>query len=240
MKLLRISIIRAIAAIVVGVLLLKYGCNVLKGLTIALGIMFLIAGLLSLIGWVNSRRQKVEFKVYDNGEGTQDEAKQPMFPIVGLGSLLLGCILSLTQTDDFLVWALYLISAVLILGALNMIMNLVSARKMESVAPWMWILPLVVIAAAVFVMVSEVWPSGSSTSASVKGMTAGGEADSMVAPLSTLLLGITALVYAAIELFFSVVFYNIKRRFEKTQAQVRKATSTEKNDNVMTDAITLP
>ena len=50
MKLLRISIIRAIAAVVVGVLLLKYDEAVLKGLTIALGVMFLIAGVVSLLG----------------------------------------------------------------------------------------------------------------------------------------------------------------------------------------------
>ncbi len=214
MKLLRISFIRAIAAIVVGVLLLKYGCNVLKGLTIALGIMFLIAGLVSLIGWVNSRRQKVELRAYNNGASQPvDNEKQPMFPIVGLGSLLLGCILSLTQTNDFLVWTLYLVSAVLILGALNMIMNLVSARKMGSVGAWMWFLPIVIVAVAVFVMIKEVLPDSSMSEA------AEGEGTT----LATTMLGIAALVYAVVEIVFSVVFYNIKRKYDKTQAQVHRA-----------------
>lgn len=217
MKLLRISTIRAIAAVVVGILLLKYGSDVLKGLTIALGIMFLVAGVLSLIDWVNTRRRKVEFRAYDNGTAApDDEAKRPVFPIVGLGSLLLGCILSLTQTDDFLVWALYLIGAVLILGALNMIMNLVSARKMEPIPMWMWVLPLLVIAAAVFVMVLEVMPSDAGAAAALKGGDADAGAEHFVAPLSTLVLGITALVYGILEIFFSVMFYKIKRRYEKS------------------------
>ena len=226
MKLLRISIIRAFAALLVGVLLLKYGCNVLKGLTIALGIMFLIAGLVSLIGWINSRRQKVELRAYDNGEQGQEDAKQPMFPIVGLGSLLLGCILSLTQTDDFLVWALYLVGAVLILGARHRAMNIVSARKMEPVGAWMWVLPAVINAASAYVMVKEVLPQD------------GAVTDPAPSSLATVILGVAALVYALGEVVFSVVFYNVKRRFDKTQSQVRRASPAEKNG--IETAVTLP
>lgn len=227
MKLLRISVIRAIAALVVGVLLLKYGCNVLKGLTIALGVMFLIAGLVSLIGWVNSRRQKVELRAYDNGAAKPEEdARQPMFPIVGLGSVLLGCILSLTQTNDFLVWALFLVGAVLILGGLNMMMNLVSARKMGSVGAWMWALPVVIIVAAIFVMVKEVLTESNMATAA-EGST-----------LATTVLGVTALVYAVAEMVFSVVFYNIKRTYDKTQTQVRRASAADKEG--AETAVTIP
>ena len=97
MKLLQISIIRAIAAIVVGVLLLKYDEAVLKGLTIAIGILFLIAGIVSLVEWINLRRKKADFRVMDDGEGgkSKGDNSQPMFPIVGLGSVLLGLILLL-------------------------------------------------------------------------------------------------------------------------------------------------
>lgn len=228
MKLLRISAIRAIAAVVVGVLLLKYSSSVLKGLIIALGILFLVAGLVSLIGWINSRRQKMELRAFNNGQASQDDSKQPMFPIVGLGSLLLGCMLSLLHTDEFLVWALYLIGAVLILGALNMFMNLYTAKKMEPIAPWMWVLPAVIIAAAVFVMVKEVIPD---TSADVV------DNDSSPSALATTILGVTTIVYALIELVFSFVLYNIKKRFEKTQVQVRRATAAEKETIKATDLV---
>ena len=207
MKLLRISIIRAIAAVVVGVLLLKYDAAVLKGLTIALGVMFLIAGVVSLVGWVNSRRKKTEFRAYDNGQEQVQENAQPMFPIAGLGSLLLGLILALTRSDDYLEWAMYLLGAVLVLGALNMLMNLMSAKKMEPVAGWMWLAPAAIIIASVFAMIKGLVPPETCTT----------------------ILGVTAIVYAIVEVFYSIVFNNIRKRYEKTQAQVRRANEMTAN-----------
>ena len=42
--------------------------------------------------------------------------------------------------------------------------------------------------------------------------------------MTTTILGVTALVYAVVELLYSVLFYQISRRYEKTQAQVRRAS----------------
>jgi len=209
MKLLRISIIRAIAAVVVGVLLLKYNADVLKVLTIALGIVFLLAGVVSLVGWVNVRRKKADFRVYDNGQEQAhgEDGAQPMFPLAGLGSLLLGLILSLTRSDDYLEWAMYLLGGVLVLGALNMLMNLMSAKKMEPVAGWMWLVPVVIIVASVFAMIKGLVP----------------------AETCTTILGVTAIVYAIAELIYSIIFTNIRKRYEKTQAQVRRANEMTAN-----------
>jgi len=195
MKLLQISIIRAIAAIVVGVLLLKYDEAVLKGLTIAIGILFLIAGIVSLVEWINLRRKKADFRVMDDGEGgkSKGDNSQPMFPIVGLGSVLLGLILSLTQTTDFLLWTMYLLGGVLILGGLNLMMNLLSARKLE---------PVDGLLSALFAMIKGLVP----------------------AKTTTTILGITSLVYAFAEMGYSLLFSRIRKRYEKTQAQVRRAS----------------
>ena len=204
MKLFQISIIRAIAAIVVGVLLLKYDEAVLKGLTIAMGIMFLIAGIVSLVEWINLRRKKVDFRVMDDGEGGKEKGNesQPTFPIVGLGSVLLGLILSLTQTTDFLTWAMYLLGGVLMLGGINLMMNLLSARKMEPIDGVLWIAPALIVLAALFAMIKGLVP----------------------AKTTTTILGITSIVYAIAEMVYSLVFYRIRKRFEKTQAQVRRST----------------
>lgn len=207
MKLFQISIIRAIAAIVVGVLLLKYDEAVLKGLTIAVGIMFLIAGIVSLVEWINLRRKKADFRVMDDGEGGKSKAdnSQPMFPIVGLGSVLLGLILSLTQTADFLTWAMYLLGGILILGGLNLMMNLLSARKMEPVDGLLWIVPALIVLAALFAMIKGLVP----------------------AKTTTTILGITSLVYAFAEMGYSLLFSRIRKRYEKTQAQVRRASEVK-------------
>lgn len=202
--LLRFSVIRALGAVVIGILLLKYSEAVLKGLVIVLGVMFLIAGVLSLIGWVNSRRKKPELKAFDSGDAVEEETDAPhqsVFPIAGLGSLLLGCILSMTQTDNYLDWAMYLVGGVLVLGALNTMMNIVAARKMEPVGVWMWLFPLAIVAASVFAMIRGLVPP----------------------EMTTTILGVTALVYAVVELVYSVVFYQISRRYQRTLVPTSKA-----------------
>ena len=201
MKLLKISIVRAIAALVVGVLLIKYDEAVLKGLTIALGVMFLIAGVVSLAGWVLQRGKKPSLQVYDNGQAQEVESAQAVFPIAGLGSLLLGFILSLTRSEEYLEWAMYLLGAVLVLGALNQVMNIVAARKMEPMGAWMWLAPIAIAVAAVVAMLKGLVPPETTTT----------------------ILGATAIVYAVVEVVYSILFSNVKHRFEKTQAQVRRA-----------------
>lgn len=202
MKLFRISIIRAVAAVLVGVLLLKYNEDVLKVLTVALGAMFIIAGVVSLVGWVNSRRKKAEFRAYDSGQSPAVEevdSDHAMFPVAGLGSLLLGLLLALTRSDEYIEWAMYLLGAVLVLGAINMVMNIFAARKMEPVGSWMWLAPLAIAAAAAVAMFRGLVPAN----------------------VCTTILGVTALVYAVFELIYSFIFSAIRRRYEKTQAQVR-------------------
>ena len=92
MKILRFSIIRALIALVVGVLLLKYEGAMLKGFTVGLGLMFLVAGIAAIIGWLNLRRQKMTQKT---------TLESTILPIVGVGSFFLGMILALMLTDKF-------------------------------------------------------------------------------------------------------------------------------------------
>ena len=204
MRLLKISIIRAIAALLVGLLLLKYNVDVLRVLTIVIGVVFIIAGVVSLIGWVNSRRKKADFRAYDNPQAVAASADdtQPMFPIAGLGSLLLGLILALTRSNDYIDWAMYLVGALLVLGALNMLMNVFAARKMEPVGAWMWLPPVAVVVASLVAMIRGLVP----------------------AELCTTILAVTALVYCVVELLYSFIFSRIRSRYEKTQAQVRRAS----------------
>ena len=159
---------------------------------------------MSLVEWINLRRKKADFRVMDDGEGgkSKGDNSQPMFPIVGLGSVLLGLILSLTQTTDFLLWTMYLLGGVLILGGLNLMMNLLSARKMEPVEGLLWIVPVLIVLAALFAMIKGLVP----------------------AKTTTTILGITLLVYAFAEMGYSLLFSRIRKRYEKTQAQVRRAS----------------
>ena len=121
MKILQSSVFRAISAIAIGCLLIKYPDNTVTWITVAIGILFLLSGLISLIVYVNARKNVSEFKILDT-EGRVIAGEKPTFPIVGVGSLILGALLALTP-NVFITALMYIIGGILILGAINQYMN---------------------------------------------------------------------------------------------------------------------
>lgn len=215
MKFLQNPILRAIAAIVVGVLLLKFATAVLHGLTIAFGIMFLAVGIIALLGWINSRRKKVDYRVYD-AKGKELDDDTTMFPIAGLGSLILGVIMAVSS-NLFLIWMMCLLSAVLILGALNECMNLWSARKYASVHPALWLCPLLIAGAAIYVICKGLVPP------------------EQIEPLTMTILGVAALVFAVIEIVFMILFYGKKKAWDKAQEQKPAQTAAPADAVIVSD-----
>ena len=131
MKIFQSSIFRAISAIAIGILLIKYPDNTVTWMTVAIGILFLLSGLISVIVYVNARRNVSEYKITD-AEGNVIAGTQPTFPIVGVGSLILGALLALTP-NVFITALMYIIGGILILGAINQYMSLVNARRYGKV-----------------------------------------------------------------------------------------------------------
>ena len=95
MKILQSSVFRAICSIAIGCLLIKYPDNTVIWITVAIGILFLLSGIISLIVYINARKNVSEYRILD-AEGRVIAGEKPTFPIVGLGSLILGCLLALT------------------------------------------------------------------------------------------------------------------------------------------------
>ena len=156
MRILQSSLFRALVAIVIGVLLIKYPDNTVNGITIAIGVMFLLSGLFSLLTYWNARRHVGEYKIYD-AEGRLVAGEQPAFPIVGIGSIVLGCILA-TMSATFISMLMYVIGIILVLGAINQLMTLISARRYASVAFWYWLCPSVTLLIGLYVMVKPMAP----------------------------------------------------------------------------------
>ena len=65
---------------------------------------------------------------------------KPTFPIVGVGSAILGLLLALTP-NVFATALMYIIGGILILGAINQFMNLLSARSFGKIGFGYWISP---------------------------------------------------------------------------------------------------
>ncbi len=151
MKILQSSIFRALCAIVIGAMLIKNPDSTVKGITIAIGILFLVSGVISCVVYFNARIHSTENAVYD-AEGRLITAGRPTFPIVGLGSTILGFVLAL-MPSAFVTSLMYVLGAILIIGALNQFLALVQTRKIAKLSFWYWVCPSLVLLTGVYVMV---------------------------------------------------------------------------------------
>lgn len=193
MKILQSSVFRSISAIAIGCLLIKYPDNTVTWITVAIGILFLLSGLISLIVYVHARKNVSEFKIMDS-EGHVIAGEKPTFPIVGVGSLILGAMLALTP-NVFITALMYIIGGILILGAINQFMNLVNARRYGKVGFGYWVFPSVVLLIGLYVMIKPMVP----------------------ASMAMLILGWCSLLYGVTELVNSLKFHADKRKFRQAQ-----------------------
>ena len=190
------SVFRALCAIIVGVLLIKFPDNTVTGITIAIGVLFLLSGVISCVSYYVARRNVSEFKVYD-ADGRLVAGEQPSFPIVGVGSAILGLILALSP-KAFVSALMYVIGAILILGAINQFMALLSARRYGHVSFWFWLLPSVILLTGLFVMVKPLGPL----------------------EVAMLVLGWCTLLYGVTELINALKFYHDKKQLQNESQQL--------------------
>ena len=193
MRLLQSNIFRALCAIIVGVLLIKFPDNTVVGITVAIGVLFLLSGVISCVSYYVATRNVSEYKIYD-AEGRQIAGQKPSFPIVGVGSAILGLILALSPTA-FVSALMYVIGAILILGAINQFVNLISARRYGSVSLWFWVMPTVILLTGLYVMLRPMAPLA----------------------MAMLVLGWCMVLYGVAELINAIKFYNDRKRVEKEQ-----------------------
>ena len=134
-----------------------------------------------------------EYKITD-AEGNVVAGERPTFPIVGVGSIILGAILALTP-NIFITALMYIIGGMLILGAINQYMNLVNARKYGKIGFGFWIFPSIILITGIYVMIRPMDP----------------------ASVAMLILGWCTLLYGVTEMINSLKFYSDKRKYVKAQ-----------------------
>lgn len=151
MKILRSAVFRAICAIVTGILLINNPDTTVRGITIAIGVMFLVSGVISCATYLNARKNAAGAEIYD-ADGRLIASPRPPFPLVGIGSILLGLILAVIP-DTFVKSLMYVLGALIILGAINQFIALAGARRVFRVPAWFWVCPSVILITGIFVMV---------------------------------------------------------------------------------------
>ena len=197
MKVLQISAIRAIIVLVTGFLLVRYREETMTWMTITVGILFLLSGLVSCIAYY-FEKEKVAKKTakaeQQEGEQEEENLKSPSFPIAGVGSIALGIILAV-MPNTFITWVVYILVALLILGAVNQFMNLARSRQYARVPVYMWLFPTVILAIAILLISKPI----------------------ETAQLPLLVLGWAFMYYGVLEFILIIRMYLVRKSYEKAE-----------------------
>lgn len=197
MKVLQISAIRAIIVLVTGFLLVRYREETMTWMTITVGILFLLSGLVSCIAYY-FEKEKVAKKTANaeqqEGQEEEENLKSPSFPIAGVGSIALGIILAV-MPNTFITWVVYILAALLILGAVNQFMNLARSRQYARVPVYMWLFPTVILAIAILLISKPI----------------------ETAQLPLLVLGWAFMYYGVLEFILIIRMYLVRKSYEKAE-----------------------
>lgn len=196
-------LLRSIGAIIIGVLLIKYSNNAVLWLTILIGVIFLISGLVSCITYLTGRNRKgIDGIQILDATGRDITPARPSFPIIGLGSLLLGGLLTFAPSlfINFLVYGLALI---LILGALNQFFNLSSASRIVKIGLFWWIVPALILLTGLIALVKP----------------------SIIATAPLYIVGWCMIVYGVVEMINNIKISRCRRDYAKA-VEIREQQET--------------
>ena len=98
MKVIQSSVVRALVAIVVGVMLILYRKATLEWMVIITGALFFLSGCLSCLAYYWGRRKAIRAAQVIDEEGRVVGPHTPPLPIAGVGSVLLGLILMMMSS----------------------------------------------------------------------------------------------------------------------------------------------
>lgn len=193
MKILQSSIFRALCAIIIGAMLIKFPDNTVIWITVAIGVLFLLSGVFSILAYYNAMKHVSEYTITD-AQGNVVAGQKPAFPIVGVGSAILGLLLAMTPTI-FIKALMYIIGGMLILGAINQFLSLLNARRFGSVSFAFWILPSIILLIGLYVIIKPLAPAAT----------------------AMLVLGWCSLLYGVTELINALKIHSEKRKYTKAE-----------------------
>ena len=150
MKLIQSSVFRALCAIGVGVLLIEYREQTATWLTVAIGALFFLSGVISLATYYSARKHALGTEINEL-EGNSETTTKPSLPLAGIGSLVLGIILAL-MPSSFVAGMGIVLALLLAIGAVSQFVGLATARRMGQVGWFFWVMPSVILLASIIII----------------------------------------------------------------------------------------
>ena len=133
MKGLSNSLLRAVCAFVIGLVLVLFPDQAAQYLVITVGCVFLVPSLVSIVGYWANRAAGVRF------------------PLLGIGSLLFGLWL-IIMPGFFADLLTYVLGFILTMGGVQQIASLVSARQWMRVPGGFYVVPVLILLAGLFAL----------------------------------------------------------------------------------------
>ena len=205
--------------ILAGALVVKYREDMVTWLTVGLGAIFFISGVISCISYYIQRRHVLKMRaegitLFDS-EGKPVGQSMPTFPIVGVGSLILGVILA-SMPETFLSWLTYIFAAIILLVSVYQIADLIVANRYGRVGWVYWVMPIIMLLAAIVALVNPETISSS--------------------PL--FFLGWAMMISGAVMIVNVLKIYTVRRAAEKRAADMAKTAESAVEVNEETSLVT--
>lgn len=181
MKLINSYIFRAICAILVGFMLIANPERMTAFLVQIIGGLFALSGLFSLLNYFIALRDK-------------SLPVRPVFPIIGLGSLLFGIFLAVFPAL-FITYLMYVLGGLLLIAGVNQIATMAKFQKYVYNPWWYYIIPTCIALSGVFILFNPL------ESASVP----------------FIILGATSLVYGLAEFINGIRLHRMQRNMSRME-----------------------
>lgn len=178
MKTISYSLLRAVCALVIGLVLVLFPNQAAEYLVITVGVIFLIPSLISIVGYFAWRGERPVH-----------------FPLLGIGSLLFGLWLVI-MPGFFADLLTYVLGFILVIGGVQQIASLTSARNWMRVPAGFYVVPVLILLAGLFALFN---PLGARSTAFI-------------------IIGVSSLVYALSEL---VNWFGFSRKRPKAPSSTK-------------------
>ncbi|MCH5178042.1 MAG: DUF308 domain-containing protein [Prevotellaceae bacterium] len=222
MKTNRPTVILALSTILIGALLITFPANATKWLVMAIGALFLIPGIVSVVSYIIQRKHNPDVTEPNKENGKN---KPSSFPFVGIGSILFGSVL-LAAPNIFLSALLYLLGAFLVLAGLVQAYRLSRFHKQYNINAVNYIISVLISIAGIVVIVLN-YKIGAPIP-TVPANEPHGE-------LPSFIFGITSVVYGLTEIIYAIQFRKSKQPNNVISTQSNDVTidNTAKNTSII-------
>ena len=218
MRLLTTYILRALCALAVGFLLVSNPTEMTAVLVQIIGGLFILSGIIAFIGYFITRfrthqaRQRLAALADVSAAEIHIPSPSTISLIVGVGSVALGVFLILNPSL-FIHILMYVLGALLVLLGFYQLTTLIVARRVAPLSFSLFVLPVLVAAAGVFVVCKPL----------------------QAAALPFVILGVAYILYGVTELFYGLRLYRFQRQWEADQAAIQDVKEAQAED--ITDAV---